>query len=450
MAYTNEQMYSESPDLDSSKDWKEVKDLADMKKEMADMKQALQSLQITVEEIHTIMKSEDRAVRESQQGLKTKVKILLDNYIDNLSMHGATRVFRGRMIQRTFWAFLMLGVLAYFFFSAYVLLSSYLSNSIIINMQEVHVDELKLPSVTVCDYRGFNCRLEEYQNATFKDESECQDKMGSFGSGMECWLNNTWKNCTVRKLRDIPECLTLNSNQTIVQRSDGKQNLFQFQVQAPSEKLMLFFHQHNELPMPFSDVKTYVVEDGVYNAVMNQKNYIRLPNPYPSQCIKKSLKEESLFLYTRKLCKQHCYAKSLLKRCGALNAYWRQDLPSLVTDENTTKANNLTEHQIRKCFLEFLHHTKQPCECKVPCEEIQYSAKIEKFRDLKKVGAIKMFVYFETMETITHITELPSYDITRFLADMGGIAGLLLGMSILSVFEVIFCLVLFIANWILS
>ena len=62
--------------------------------------------------------------------------------------------------------------------------------------------------------------------------------------------------------------------------------------------------------------------------------------------------------------------------------------------------------------------------------------------------SISLQIHFDTRE-ITKITEVLSYDATRFLADIGGLLGLLIGMSVLSVFEVLFCILLFIVDCIL-
>ena len=471
MAFSNDQIYQNSADFASAKDVKEVKkDLAEVKNDVADIKQALFSIQNMIAGTHMIQKksnSRDMAAKKlyndhvyaSQEGAtpnkmsvwKKKLGELLDSYIDNLTIHGASRVFRGSIKQRLVWASIMLGVLAYFFFCAYALLMNYLNNSVITNMQEVHVDGLKLPSVTVCDYGGLLCRVGEYDNAnSFRSCSGgAVDRLG-----VECWVNDTRSNCTAKKVHGVPECVTVNPNQTIIQRTDGRHKLFQFQVQPASKKVALFFHQHNELPTPYNDIYTYVVEDGKYNVVLKQNNYSRLPKPYPSKCLTERFQKESIFLYTKSLCKQNCYAKSLLAKCGTLNAYWLKAFPSLNGSESTEKINNHTEGQIRKCFFEFLFKSKHPCQCELPCKEIRYEARIEKFRGFtrvrKKTASIRFLVYFETMEIITQVTEVPSYDVTRFLADIGGIAGLLLGMSILSVFEVIFCMVLFMIKWLIS
>ena len=63
-------------------------------------------------------------------------------------------------------------------------------------------------------------------------------------------------------------------------------------------------------------------------------------------------------------------------------------------------------------------------------------------------GFLYMTIYFGKLE-ISKTTELPAYDHTRFMADIGGLIGLLVGMSAMSVFEVCACIGLYIADMIL-
>ena len=453
----------------SSKDLREVKkDVSEMKNDIAGIRQTLHSIQTIMRENnrnkervtdakeikiyseHATVEGQSKTGKKMLEWRK-KLQSLLDSYIDGLTVHGATRAFTGSMTQRIMWTIIMLGVLILLFCNGYVLLNKYFSHSVISSAQEVHVDGLKLPSVTVCDFDRFKCKLGEYHGARRSNSWENHNCEGDgFLGSAECYTNSTRKNCTTREHPGTPDCVTINPNQTIVQNTDGRNKLFQFMVRPASGKVRLFFHQHNELPTAYHDTLTYVVESGVYNVVLKQKNYSRLPKPYPSQCVPELVQNESPFLYTKKLCKQHCHAKSLLEKCGALNNYWLQASPSLNKSENWENSQYHTKDQIRECFRDFLQRPKQPCNCKVPCEEIRYNAKIEKFKEIRKVGAVLLFVYFEISEVITQVTEVPAYEVTSFLADIGGIAGLLLGMSILSVLEVILCLLLFMMKWIIS
>ena len=145
-----------------------------------------------------------------------------------------------------------------------------------------------------------------------------------------------------------------------------------------------------------------------------------------------------------------CYAKHIQSKCGALNTYWQRVLPPLEMDGNQTVLINKTEKETSACIGEFVDQRKPSCPCRIPCEETRYDAQIEKYKDflLNEDPIISLQIYFETRE-ITKITEVLSYDTTRFLADIGGLIGLLIGMSVLSVFEVLFCIVLYIVDCVL-
>ena len=67
---------------------------------------------------------------------------------------------------------------------------------------------------------------------------------------------------------------------------------------------------------------------------------------------------------------------------------------------------------------------------------------IEQMKFEDRNDSTYMTIYFDKLE-ISKSTELPAYNSTRFLADIGGLIGLLIGMSLLSVFEVLVCLALY-------
>ena len=83
--------------------------------------------------------------------LRERTQRLLKGYIDNLTIHGATKILTGSIIERIFWAVISFGILGYFVYSANALLFQYLSNEIIVNNESVSVAGVKLPAVTVCD-----------------------------------------------------------------------------------------------------------------------------------------------------------------------------------------------------------------------------------------------------------------------------------------------------------
>ena len=88
---------------------------------------------------------------------------------------------------------------------------------------------------------------------------------------------------------------------------------------------------------------------------------------------------------------------------------------------------------------------QRPCRCPKLCEETIYQAILKKTADETKTIKTFLTIYFERLE-IQETTELAAYDRTRFLADVGGLIGLLVGMSLLSVCEVLVCISLYTVN----
>jgi hypothetical protein len=77
------------------------------------------------------------------------------------------------------------------------------------------------------------------------------------------------------------------------------------------------------------------------------------------------------------------------------------------------------------------------CDCVEPCYSIIYSAFVQSRRKLYRAepGA-KLYIYY-TSKLVTNIEELPGYDWSQFVADMGGSVGFLLGLSVIAVIVVL-------------
>ena len=67
--------------------------------------------------------------------LRMKMQHLLKGYIDNLTIHGVTKIFKGAFMERLFWLAIFVGVLVYFFYSSHTLLMKYSSNDYVTNTE---------------------------------------------------------------------------------------------------------------------------------------------------------------------------------------------------------------------------------------------------------------------------------------------------------------------------
>ena len=128
--------------------------------------------------------------------------------------------------------------------------------------------------------------------------------------------------------------------------------------------------------------------------------------------------------------------------CGTVPDFWWIYLPSSKRGKNANLSNAEIHNTTKECLDTFMFGStpRKPCKCISPCQETVYQAEFKP--TFHTNSYVYLTIYFEDIE-IMKTTELPAYDSTRFLADVGGLIGLLIGMSLLSLFEVLVCLALY-------
>ena len=349
----------------------------------------------------------------------------------------------GSIPEKVFWAMALVGVLVFFVYNAKSLYLEFHSRRIVVHDEDVYENALQLPSITLCDYKIFQCTAKSYKgtNKNCKNISQLANK---FEDHALCWNHRmkeyTKSNCSFRGTTNHPGCVTFNPDQTIEQQGDGKHYNARFQVVSSLfTGVFLFLHKKHELPINFINRHEYVVTKGQTDVELYREDIKRLPVPYSSNCTNHKGPCKSL-------CMQSCYARHILNECGAVGNFWKNYIPPEMVHAHHN--SNKTDQEIRNCLQDFIHGFLPDCKCNTPCEETVFKATVKKvmavpFNVPKKYRkASQITVFFKELK-VKKITQLPAYDATHFMADVGGLLGLLAGMSALSVFEVLACLVLY-------
>ena len=196
-----------------------------------------------------------------------------------------------------------------------------------------------------------------------------------------------------------------------------------------------------EVPSWTNHLQQIISDPGWYNIIIAREDYEHLATPFRSNCSKPIFSTVHNFPPSRSLCRQICIATHMFNTCSTVGDYWWKYLPTHAREKNKTN-----EIAARKCIDYVLYDSPIPCKCTKPCQETIYSTKLAKYGTSKK--DFHLTIYFDRL-VIKKSTELPAYDTTRFMADVGGVVGLLVGMSFLSIFEVIICVVLYAVDVIL-
>ena len=187
-----------------------------------------------------------------------------------------------------------------------------------------------------------------------------------------------------------------------------------------------------------SAFKSVIWQSGRYYYKLTKTIYKRLPQPY-SDCVQNGSPKhlsKSMFSgpYTIKKCIDTCKAKVDLDVCGFISNYHRIYARD---DGYLDQLKNMTETEQKKCDA---HTTKErkiltdACvkACKEPCEEIKYDVAETFFPGpfLQWEVSFKDFL-------VREIGQEPSYDGTSLIANFGGTLGLMCGMSVVSILELL-------------
>lgn len=80
---------------------------------------------------------------------------------------------------------------------------------------------------------------------------------------------------------------------------------------------------------------------------------------------------------------------------------------------------------------------EESCGCVEPCDSVIYSAFVVSRRQhhQSRIGS-KVYVYY-TSKLVTNVEERPGYELSQFVADMGGSLGFLLGLSVIGIITVV-------------
>ena len=125
------------------------------------------------------------------------------------------------------------------------------------------------------------------------------------------------------------------------------------------------------------------------------------------------------------------YHEKLINECNDVPDFW--EIYNLL---GLHQFSNTTDKDKRKCFLDVYGDVLRGdsfCDCPLACKEIEYKTLV--IRDAKSNKSEWEIYLLDDDTKVTEIIEVPDYTIEDCLAATGGILGLAIGASCLSVVE---------------
>ncbi|OAF69755.1 Amiloride-sensitive sodium channel subunit gamma [Intoshia linei] len=228
---------------------------------------------------------------------------------------------------------------------------------------------------------------------------------------------------------------------------------------------------HPQNIMPFPADEGYSVSPGKTTNIAAKKTSIKRAGDIYSECaytntinITRNIFEELYPVrYNTAMCFKTCYQKFVIKNCNCAD----QELPKYgsafnYVDVGNCRLENKTEYDCLISIKKRYEKNELACHCPSPCEETTFSSTIstsywpnvnykdtlikavsknKKIKHLLKLNKdnlvsniMEVKVYYQEFNYET-IVELPEYQIFQLISDLGGILGLYIGFSLLTIFE---------------
>ena len=395
-------------------------------------------------------------------------KKLVDSYVEGFTMHGLTKIFMGNLIEKIFWSVVLVLCMGYVGYFSHQLYTEYKERNVYMNFKWRFVNKFYLPSITVCPWENHENdkggdlteSFEHRWDVTDVTGVYCVDGMQYFnesctntakikGSQTLCdgTLGTDCNSSTVPPNSIYPRCLTFNMDGKAAIKLTGsaqpRVHIEQIDYFAGT-KLNVFIHDVNDLlksQMPLSRKDAIILDPGVYKVVIDDEKVIkRRPYPYPSNC-SDGKNGESIFPgpYSLKKCADTCLIRSMMEVCGNVPDVWRS-----IAAESGLHPTKKADEAVRKCILMENVHARlknqvnnSHCECQLPCEERLFSHEITSYSTPGFPHTFWGLEFEHKSFKIEEIEEIPTYEGSKFWSDIGGWLGLLMGMSVMSVIEVI-------------
>ena len=396
--------------------------------------------------------------------------------LDDITIHGMSRLHIGDGKERLFWAIVVafMSILAAFFTRTLIL--NYNSYEVITTVDTTAQEILQFPTVRFCN----GPLLKSLRNINFSTGFQTfQEKFNFF-----CLFNTVPCAQYVSGESNLDKaCVNFNPDGLLYQHEPfHRSGLFLHLFVNHSDyedinKLNAFSVIDNSMGITVS-IKDKHLHKKPGNSKIHLStgtktligiavtNITRKPHPYPSKCT--SSKGDDLFPgdYTVAGCLTTCWGKAIFKKCNFV-----------IRDLAAVMRGNVVAN--RTCLRDYIKSRRgqltTQCNCPIPCEETIYTVtsissipwpnaeNSNIFRkeisnifprenvtdDFVRKHVARVEISFDFLQ-VTNIREKERYSITNLFSDFGGITGVYLGASFISILELFFLLIAQLKNKLLA
>ncbi|XP_022101347.1 acid-sensing ion channel 1C-like [Acanthaster planci] len=274
------------------------------------------------------------------------------------------------------------------------------------------------------------------------------------------WVSETcsYRNFT-RSITDHGVCYTFNDplsdhEALIVRHPGSRHGLFmRLNVQqylytygeSTAAGLKVLLHAQGEYPM-IKDFAFSLSPGFETSIVVRQKVMINQKAPYKSNCTDGNWGRHR-FKYSAASCKYACKILYVTRKCGCRDYRWSiRDIPICSLEKQV--------QCIYRYEDEFVLSQENQCHCPIACKAITYGREISQAywpasflskelqaemnvtEDFIRENYLDVYIYYDEI-MYTRIEQIGAYTVDNLQSDIGGYLGLLCGMSLMTVVELL-------------
>lgn len=416
--------------------------------------------------------------------------------MDNLTIHGLPRITKHKwLVSKLFWGVVFIGACSYLFYALYISVSKYHQRHFVTKILKEKQNEMQFPTLTICDSDTVTdfINMESFpKNCSEYLHKPTENKSKLFTYGCKLFLAGMTESCLFggNKKCSFPLnftaafnwnlCYSLNRQGTLHQnghRRDYGLEMFLFKNDSDVEVndiqsfpplratqfirgLLLMVHPSDE-HVGFSFENAIPLIPGTYTEVVLKKQiHHRLQAPYSTNC---SSQTTVPLLFPGAVTEHNCHISCLFhqtyKLCGDVPPQGRL---FLSIDKFPSREKN--ESKLKQCLQDlYANEASIKCDCNTPCYKEIYETKIfntplrkasftpNMRKDLSnalsmpqenfdvdgiKQHVVRLSVFYESFIVDRYIDQ-PLQEIADLLSNFGGLMGLFVGASVISLLEVL-------------
>lgn len=391
-----------------------------------------------------------------------RIHIKKQEYIKTSTIHGVPKMFTGSRVESCFWLCVVLVGVTLSSYGAWRLISKYYRYEIYTSVSSRITNRNVFPSVTFCDeklmFQNYYtyCGVVFIKNAVYPNKSCDSDPIpipeiknvvkstGAWSNGMfniiRClsWDNKDCAND--RHFKSLGKhhhmCITWNWNGDFFDAYGHTQIYFKLNKTAGYNfsKIIAVVHDPNvtELETMF---RTYMEQSKIYQLKIRKTEIKRLPYPFPSNCTNEHPYDIFPGKYSRSSCMDSINYMDQLKECGDTFDYIKRYIPKHIL---RLYKRNVSMAAAWECMRNFAKRNDNSTDrCPVPCHEIELYTLSTFHESSEDETRYQVEIQHDKFDSYKVIQEKQLYTWDQIAGEVGGFLGLIIGVSFVSVVELL-------------